>query len=457
MSASAFAETEAGAGLQLSTLADTRNQSDSEDNGSTFSKSAEDAELGSEVEVEAEATALSPGVPASNSPNNSSTDTNNVTVTRPSLLPSSSSSTALAIANFRPTSKDVISGIAPHVFDERRTKRSRSRSKSRKRRTPGYPMAAPISSNNDSETDWALPSPPSRRPSLSRSGSGKLGPVSTMPPTLRRHSSGASAWYYTSSSPLRLSAVITVEDLSPDDRDCNAEEKEINPDDLSLRAYGSIDNGNGVRRKRSSSSRKRVKRSPLESLGIGKRKMKKELLSTPESATPKQTRWSLLKITVWDVQAFRYVQPSIPVSALTSFPNDANQDSAQSKIRWLWIRVKDDHERELEEKATMTVLLFNQLTFALILAGLHACFIVIEIEIEIAIVYYLSFHRRRRRNRHSLYSLLSLILEISCVLGTIIRNIIQGSVLAVTLLYCTFILYLCYLVLMLCFAFRWID
>lgn len=37
------------------------------------------------------------------------------------------STTADAIANFKPTHREVISGIAPHVFDERKKKRSRSR------------------------------------------------------------------------------------------------------------------------------------------------------------------------------------------------------------------------------------------------------------------------------------------------------------------------------------------
>ena len=34
--------------------------------------------------------------------------------------------TAEAIANFKPTHREVISGIAPHVFDERKTRRKRS-------------------------------------------------------------------------------------------------------------------------------------------------------------------------------------------------------------------------------------------------------------------------------------------------------------------------------------------
>lgn len=38
--------------------------------------------------------------------------------------------TAEAIANFKPTPRDVISGIAPHVFDERKRRRSRRRASS---------------------------------------------------------------------------------------------------------------------------------------------------------------------------------------------------------------------------------------------------------------------------------------------------------------------------------------
>ncbi|KAH9487351.1 hypothetical protein JR316_0001425 [Psilocybe cubensis] len=38
------------------------------------------------------------------------------------------SSTAEAIANFKPTPREVISGIAPHVFDERKRRRSQRRS-----------------------------------------------------------------------------------------------------------------------------------------------------------------------------------------------------------------------------------------------------------------------------------------------------------------------------------------
>lgn len=40
-------------------------------------------------------------------------------------------STIEAIARFKPTSRDVISGIAPHVFDERRRRRSQKRASRR--------------------------------------------------------------------------------------------------------------------------------------------------------------------------------------------------------------------------------------------------------------------------------------------------------------------------------------
>ncbi|EEB96013.1 hypothetical protein MPER_04926, partial [Moniliophthora perniciosa FA553] len=39
----------------------------------------------------------------------------------------------VAAANFRPSPKDVISGIAPHVFDERRRRRRRSSGSSQRR------------------------------------------------------------------------------------------------------------------------------------------------------------------------------------------------------------------------------------------------------------------------------------------------------------------------------------
>ena len=38
--------------------------------------------------------------------------------------------TAEAIANFKPTHREVISGIAPHVFDERKKRRSQRRASS---------------------------------------------------------------------------------------------------------------------------------------------------------------------------------------------------------------------------------------------------------------------------------------------------------------------------------------
>lgn len=44
----------------------------------------------------------------------------------PSFLSPDQAALAAAIANFKPTPKEVISGIAPHVFDERKRRRRRS-------------------------------------------------------------------------------------------------------------------------------------------------------------------------------------------------------------------------------------------------------------------------------------------------------------------------------------------
>lgn len=52
------------------------------------------------------------------------------------------SSTAEAIANFRPTPRQVISGIAPHVFDERKRRRSTSQHRSRSPKPYWHPRSA---------------------------------------------------------------------------------------------------------------------------------------------------------------------------------------------------------------------------------------------------------------------------------------------------------------------------
>ena len=51
-----------------------------------------------------------------------------VTMVPPGLSKSSQASSSIAteIANFKPSPREVISGIAPHVFDERRKKRKKS-------------------------------------------------------------------------------------------------------------------------------------------------------------------------------------------------------------------------------------------------------------------------------------------------------------------------------------------
>ncbi|PPQ73263.1 hypothetical protein CVT26_015221 [Gymnopilus dilepis] len=52
------------------------------------------------------------------------------------------STTAEAIANFRPSSREVVRGIAPHVFDERKRRRSHPRSRSRSPKPYWYTTAA---------------------------------------------------------------------------------------------------------------------------------------------------------------------------------------------------------------------------------------------------------------------------------------------------------------------------
>ncbi|KAJ4485256.1 hypothetical protein J3R30DRAFT_1333506 [Lentinula aciculospora] len=118
---------------------------------------------------------------------------------------------ATAIANFRPTPKEIINGIAPHVFDERRTRSRRRRSLNRRgsfgRGRPSsasydfyHSSLAGIHGSAGYPTHNDLP----RR--SSRTFDSSIPRTSTAP-------------YYSASSmksgtsPLRVSAVITVEDI----------------------------------------------------------------------------------------------------------------------------------------------------------------------------------------------------------------------------------------------------
>lgn len=73
-----------------------------------------------------------------------------ITETDPSSSSSSSAqrafkpyaTTAEAIANFRPSSREVVEGIAPHVFDERKRRRSHPRSRSRSPKPYWYAAAS---------------------------------------------------------------------------------------------------------------------------------------------------------------------------------------------------------------------------------------------------------------------------------------------------------------------------
>lgn len=117
----------------------------------------------------------------------------------------SPSSTALAIANFRPTSKEVISGIAPHVFDERRTRSRRSRSRNGRRRSAGMAGVGAVYTAGDG-LDL------SRRRSRSLEGIGS-GFGSIPRSTFRTNSATSVSYSKWGASPLRLSAVVTVEDI----------------------------------------------------------------------------------------------------------------------------------------------------------------------------------------------------------------------------------------------------
>ncbi|ESK86476.1 hypothetical protein Moror_9881 [Moniliophthora roreri MCA 2997] len=59
--------------------------------------------------------------------------TNSAPGTASNNPPNGQTSIEVAAANFRPSPKDVISGIAPHVFDERRRRRRRSSSSPQRR------------------------------------------------------------------------------------------------------------------------------------------------------------------------------------------------------------------------------------------------------------------------------------------------------------------------------------
>ncbi|KAJ3970305.1 hypothetical protein EV361DRAFT_995180 [Lentinula raphanica] len=115
---------------------------------------------------------------------------------------------ATAIANFRPTPKEIINGIAPHVFDERRTRSRRRRSLSRRgsigRGRPSsvsYDFYHPGLAGIHGSAGYSAHTGPTRRSSGS----------SLRPATAPYYTAAGSMKYGT--SPLRISAVITVEDI----------------------------------------------------------------------------------------------------------------------------------------------------------------------------------------------------------------------------------------------------
>ncbi|THU90161.1 hypothetical protein K435DRAFT_274914 [Dendrothele bispora CBS 962.96] len=127
------------------------------------------------------------------------TQANSTTIARYSHHFNPQTSVAAAVANFRPSSRDVISGIAPHVFDERRRRRQRRDSSSTRRSSNHYHYYGRDSS----------PGPGSRSRSRSRSQSHRSSSLesSSRPTSVARYAVTCE------SSPLRVSAVIAVEDL----------------------------------------------------------------------------------------------------------------------------------------------------------------------------------------------------------------------------------------------------
>ena len=64
--------------------------------------------------------------------------------------------TAEAIANFKPTHREVISGIAPHVFDERKRRRSQRRASSPSRPYCNEPEKRPSPLRGASVCAWEV-------------------------------------------------------------------------------------------------------------------------------------------------------------------------------------------------------------------------------------------------------------------------------------------------------------
>ncbi|KAF8824144.1 hypothetical protein HHX47_DHR9000136 [Lentinula edodes] len=217
---------------------------------------------------------------------------------------------ATAIANFRPTPKEIINGIAPHVFDERRTKSRRRRSLNRRgslgRGRPssvsydfyhpglagmhgsaGHPTHSGVSRRSSRTFDGAIPRP-------------------------------ATAPYYSSSSmkpglsPLRISAVITVENIdtllgTESERqqisDHKAKNSEFPQDSLTLPTLGS-----NVERK---------SRMPRLELTLGKRKTASDEGTSSSSSlagdsnkrtSTRKAKWPMIRI---DIQVLRSIGSKI--------------------------------------------------------------------------------------------------------------------------------------------------
>ncbi|KAF5385537.1 hypothetical protein D9757_006720 [Collybiopsis confluens] len=132
----------------------------------------------------------------------------------PPLTTSKPRDVAAAVANFRPTHKEVITGIAPHVYDERRTKSRRRRSLNGARRERSVTRRPSASFDFYQSGMHGSAGPPTHGGGLSRRSSRSsdgFNPRPVAPPTITYNTASSLKW--SASSPLRISAVIAVDDV----------------------------------------------------------------------------------------------------------------------------------------------------------------------------------------------------------------------------------------------------
>ncbi|KAF9074086.1 hypothetical protein BDP27DRAFT_1416763 [Rhodocollybia butyracea] len=174
---------------------------------------------------------------------------------------------AASIANFRPTSKEVISGIAPHVFDERRSKAKTQR---RRAQLNKRPATAPRLGYDFYHT-------------------GLAGIHGTAGPRRRSSFDSITSCYTTTrnwgTSPLRVSAVITVEDIDS-----------VTLERKSIDACADIED---IIPQKPSSQRKRI--IPRLELTLGKRKPNPTSPTPPTPPKHTKPKWRI------DIRVFKSI------------------------------------------------------------------------------------------------------------------------------------------------------